>query len=124
MTAAFDYLNSRDTADRLVTKFGQSVALRRNAASGSDYDPVLTPTDYATKGARIEFSWSQRQSGNVLATDERWMIAAGPLALLGITTILPDDLIVVGGVTRKAGPLSKAVSPAGTVVVFDVQAQI
>lgn len=123
MTSPFDYITTRATADRLITKFGQTVALRRNVATGSAFDPTLTPTDYATKGAKVEFSYRQLSGGSVLATDERWMIAAGPLAALGITDILPNDLLVVGGIERTVGPLSSPIAPAGIVCAFDVQAQ-
>lgn len=123
MTEAFDYLETRDDADEMIEEFGQTVSLRRNVVSGPDYDPTPTPADYATKGAKIEFTFKQIQSGSVLGTDERWMIAAGPLAALGITAILPSDLLVVGGVARKVGPLSKPIAPAGVVAVYDVQAQ-
>jgi hypothetical protein len=51
------------------------------------------------------------------------MIAAGPLAALGVNEILPSDHIVVGGVERSVGPLSKPIAPAGIVCAFDVQAQ-
>ena len=123
MADPFDYLESRDDADELITEFGQAVTVRKATASGSSFDPTLTTTDYATKAARIEFTTRQLATGSVLATDERWLVAAGPLAALGVTEIRPGDLFVVGGVERKAGPLTKPLAPAGTVVLFDVQAQ-
>ena len=123
MAETFDYLESRDDADEMIAEFGTAVSLRRQVASGTDYDPTLTATDYATKGARIEFTTRQMASGSVLATDERWLVAAGPLAALGVTEILPGDMLVIGGVERNVGPLSKPLAPAGTVVLFDVQAQ-
>jgi hypothetical protein len=118
--STFNYAKTRATADRLITKFGQAVTLRRNVASGPAYDPTLTPTDYATKGAKVDFTLKQLQGGTVLATDERWLVAAGPLASVGITAMQPPDIIVVGGIERqvmKADP----VAPGGTVVVFDCQ---
>lgn len=123
MADTFDYLESRDDADDLIREFGRAVTVRRYTASGPDFDPTLTPTDYATLGAKVEFTYRQMQSGNVLATDERWLIAAGPLNALGITEILPSDFVVVGSVESKVGPLSRSIAPAGTVVLFDVQAQ-
>lgn len=123
MTELFDYIETRDDADELIAEFGQAVTLRRYTASGSAFDPTLTPADYATKAARVDFTYKQMQTGSVLATDERWLVAAGPLAALGITTVLPSDFIVVSGVEHKIGPLSKPIAPAGVVCVFDVQAQ-
>lgn len=123
MTDVFDYLESRDDADALITEFGRAVTVRKASASGTAFDPTLATTDYATKGARVEFTTRQLASGSVLATDERWLVAAGPLDALGVTEIRPGDVLVVGGVERKAGPLTKPLAPAGTVVMFDVQAQ-
>lgn len=123
MTETFDYLETRDDADSMIAEFGTSVTIRRQVASGTVFNPTLTPTDYATVGARIEFTYKQMQSGDVLATDERWLIAAGPLAALGVTEVLPSDHVVFGGIERQIGPLSKSIAPAGTVVMFDVQAQ-
>jgi hypothetical protein len=118
----FDYAAKRDTADRLITKFGQAVTFRRSTASGTAFDPTLTPADYATKGAKVDFSKRQLASGEVLATDERWLIAAGPLALVGITDMQPPDRIVIGGVERQVVK-AETIAPAGIVVVFDVQAR-
>jgi hypothetical protein len=123
MAETFDYLESRADADEMIAEFGQVVTVRRTVASGTPYDPTLTSADYATKGTRIEFNRRQLASGSVLADDERWLIAAGPLAALGVTELSPGDFVVVGGVERKVGPLSKPLAPAGTVVLFDVQAQ-
>lgn len=123
MTTAFNYLETRDDADALIAESGMAVSIRRQTASGTSFDPTLTNTDYATFGAKIEFTYKQLQSGSVVATDERWMIAAGPLAALGVTEVLPSDHVVFGGVERQIGPLSKPIAPAGTVVLFDVQAQ-
>ena len=123
MTDQFDYFETRDDADAMIAEFGTAVTIRRQVAGGTPFDPTLTPTDYATLGVKIEFTYRQTQSGNVLATDERWLIAAGPLAALGVNEILPSDHVVVGGVERSVGPLSKPIAPAGIVCVFDVQAQ-
>jgi hypothetical protein len=123
MAETFDYLESRDDADELIAEFGRTVSIRRDVASGPDYNPTLTPTDYATMAARVEFSWKYSQNHNVLAGDERWLIAAGPLALLGITIILPSDSVVIGGVAHQIvnpNPLQ----PAGTVVMFDCHTRI
>lgn len=123
MTETFDYIESRDDADELITEFGQTIALRRSVASGTDYDPTLTPTDYATKAAKVDFTMRQLQSGNILATDERWLVAAGPLTALGIALVLPSDALVIGSEARqvvKADPIN----PGGTVVVYDCHVRV
>lgn len=118
MTDAFNYLTSRDTADRLILKFGAAASVRRVVASGSDYSPTLTPTDFPTFAAKVGFTWKQMQGGNVLENDERWLVAAGPLDALGILSILPGDALVVGTVVKTILPVD-TLAPAGTVVLFD-----
>lgn len=123
MAEAFDYLETRDDADELIEEFGQSVRLKRDTASGPDYAPVLTSAYYATKAARVDFTWRQLQDETVLATDQRWLVAAGPLDTLGITDIKPTDWLEINGVAVqivRADP----VSPAGVVVMFDCQVRV
>lgn len=114
----FDYLEARSDADELISDFGAAASVRRTVANGTPYDPDLTDTDYATKAVKIEWTMQQIQGGNILSTDERWLIAAGPLAARGVTSFLPADKIVVGGVARTIIE-AKPFSPAGTVVMWD-----
>ncbi len=120
MADPFDFLEARDDADELIEDFGAAVSVRRTVASGPAYDPVLTPTDYATKATKIEFTLKQIRQGNILDSDERWLIAAGPLAALGVTAILPNDKVVVGSTTHTV-LIAKPLAPAGAVVMFDCQ---
>lgn len=117
MVDAFDYAHSQDTAERLITKFGQAVSVRRLVNSGSEWEPTQTPSDTATYGARIEFTTRHYAKWSILATDQRWLVAAGPLATL---VPVPGDRIVVGSADYeivRADPLN----PAGTAVMYDVQ---
>lgn len=121
--AAFDYLESRDDADALIEEFGQAVSVRKYAQSGSVLEPTLTPTDRATYAVRVEFTQRQLLTGNVQEKDERWLVAAGPLAALGVTEIKPPDAIVVGGVTKPVLDVDP-LHPAGTVVMFDCHIRV
>jgi hypothetical protein len=118
----FDFLHSRDTADRLITKFGGAAAVIRDVATGSDWAPVLTPTPFATFAVRVEFTWKQLQDAAVLTTDQRWLVAAGPL-FGALDTMLPSDRLSAGGVEMtivKASPLK----PAAVVVMYDCQVRV
>lgn len=124
MTDTFDYTRAVATAVRLITKFGTAAALRRNVASGTPFDPVLTPTDYATTAARVDFTWRQLQTGDVLATDQRFLVAAGPLSLLGVTNVTPPDTLVVAGIEFtivKADPLDPTLALP---VMYDCQVRV
>ena len=120
MSDTFDYGEAQDDADDLIAEFGRAISLRRIVNTGTAWAPSQSSTDFATTGARVDFTLKQIQSGNILDTDERWLVAAGPLDAQGVTTITPSDLIVIGGVARsivRADPLA----PAGTAVFFDCQ---
>lgn len=118
MTDAFNYITSRATADRLITKFGAAAFVRRVTNSGSDFDPIQTTADFPTFATKIEFTWKQMQGGNVLENDERWLVAAGPLDAFGILSVLPGDALVVGSVVKSVLD-SKPLAPAGVTVLFD-----
>lgn len=118
--AAFDYADLRTDADELIEEFGQTVSVRRTTNSGTAWEPTRTPADYATKGAKVEFTWAQRQDPDVLASDQRWLVAAGPLTTLGITDITPADRLVVGAVAYEIVKV-EPIAPAGIAVVFDCQ---
>lgn len=117
---SFNYATTRALADRLLTKFGQSVSLRRIATSGTAYEPTQTPTDYATTAAILDYNARQIDGENILVTDRRALVAAGPLTTLGITSIAPPDALVVNSV---AVPIVRVIplAPAGTVVMYDCQ---
>jgi hypothetical protein len=118
MADPFDYLETRADADDLITDAGRSVMLRRMTKGGAAWEPTLTPTDYATFAVRVEFTLRQLQRNNVQATDQRWLVAAGPLAALGITSIAPTDSLVIDGADVEV-VRADALNPAGTPVMFD-----
>jgi hypothetical protein len=120
MTDTFDYTKSLATADRLLAKFGQAVALRRVTLSGPSWDPVSTPADYVTVAAVIDYTAQQRQDASILVSDRRVLVSAGPLTALGVAAIIPGDTLVIGGVEVPV-VISKPVNPAGVVVLYDVQ---
>lgn len=120
MTDTFDYIESRADADELIAEFGQAVQLRHDVESGPDYAPVFTPTYTDTYAAKVDFTLKQIQSGWVQEGAERWIVAAGPLAASGVTTMAPPDRLKVGGVERSI-LVVKPLEPAGTVVLFDCQ---
>lgn len=116
----FNYVASRATADRLLANFGQSVSLRRTSSSGTAWEPTQTTTDYATTAAIFDYTARQIDGENVLVTDRRAFVAAGPLTAAGIISIAPPDAFVIGSAVV---PVVRAValSPAGTVVIYDCQ---
>jgi hypothetical protein len=118
--AAFDYIESRTDADELIEEFGRTIAIRRITNSGPPWEPTQTETDFPTFAVRLAFTLKQLQTRNVQATDQRWLVAAGPLAALGITEVHPTDKLVIDGVALEIAPLDP-LQPATVPVLFDCQ---
>lgn len=120
MADPFDYVEARDDADELLTDFGQAVSLRRTTNSGTEWAPTQTTADTATVAAIIDYDTQEIDGVNILATDQRALVAAGPLTAAGITSVRKPDALVVGGV---AVPIErvKTIAPAGLVVMYDCQ---
>lgn len=113
------YTDKRDLADRLIGDKGQAVSLRRTSQTGPAWDPTNATADYATTAAKVEFTLKQMQGGNVLDTDERWLVAAGPLTALGIASVaVPDAIVTADGVVHPV-LIAKPLNPAGVVVFYD-----
>ena len=120
MVTAFDYIESRKDADDLIQEFGRTAAIRRITNSGPPWEPTQTATDFPTFAVRVAFTLKQLQTRNLLATDQRWLVAAGPLAALGVTDVQPADKLVIDGVALEIAPLDP-LQPATVAVVFDCQ---
>lgn len=114
----FDYVESRADADELIQEFGSAVQVRRVSSNGDPFKPILTPSDAATYAARVAFTWKQYQGGKILDGDQRWLVAAGPLAAGGRANILPGDVIMLGSTPLKIETV-ETLRPADVVVMFD-----
>jgi hypothetical protein len=122
MADPFDYIESRADADELIEEFGALAYVRRSVATGPAHEPTWTPTDYPTFAVRVAFTQKQIATRNVLETDQRWLVAAGPLVTSSIEPKTPDALIA-GGV---ALPIlnCETLNPAGVAVLFDCHIRV
>jgi len=113
----FDYVETLADADELIEEFGQAVSLRKIVATGTAWEPTLTPTDTATFAAILDYDTRQIDGENILRTDRRALVAAGPLG--AVVPAAPDSLVV----NSVAVPIVavRRVDPAGTVVMYDCQ---
>lgn len=120
--STFDYARSRDTADRLIARFGQAGTIRRTVVTGGNaYDPTsgtATTTDHAATLVVTEFSNSEIDGTRVLATDKKVLVAAGGLA---ITPEPGDKVVEADGTIYDIVPPVMPLKPAGTVVMYQVQ---
>jgi hypothetical protein len=117
---AYDYARAKATADRLIEKFGQLGAIRRTGAgTGPEYDPTPgATTDYPARFAMLDYEASEIDGTRVLATDKKAILAVGSLT---ITVALDDKLVEADGTVYKIIPPLKPLSPAGTVVMYEIQ---
>lgn len=125
-TVPFDYTKARDTADRLLDKFGQAMLLRRTVNSGSETEPTQGVADYATVGVITNLTrWYPAFADNsdILRTDRLGLIGAGPLALLGITPTPFDTLVTASGIVFRIID-AKPIAPAGVAAVYSLQLRI
>lgn len=118
---SFNYAGSAATALKLLQNFGQAVTLRKQTAGA--YDPAtgsatVTTADHAGTGVLLDYKLVN--SGQML---ENSMVQAGDKKLLLAPDIAatpePDDLVIAQGTWRIVNV--KAVNPAGTVVLYELQ---
>ncbi len=113
------YNRAAATAVRLLEKFGQAVTVKRIVEG--EYDPMTgdiasTEQVYTGRGAVLGYDISDMAGGLVQANDRRVYIAPD----LGATPEPGDKLVLADGSTYTVIS-SSPLSPAGTVVLHDVQ---
>ncbi len=111
------YSDLADTGLELLTEFGQDVT--RCALTAGVYDPatgLVTPTatDTTRKGALFDFGAGQTLARGTLIQggDKRLLLAA-------TATVSPQDHFIIGGVEYVIVSIGE-ISPAGTVVLYDI----
>lgn len=121
MSDPFDYIEARDDADELIQDFGTSAQVKTVTNSGSELEPTQTTGSTATFAVRVEFTTKHRAKWNVLQTDQRWLVAAGPL---GATVPQPGNKLAVGGATVGEIIEADPLNTNGTAVMYDVQVRV
>lgn len=119
----FNYAKIAATASALVAKFGQAITVTRVAAGGA-YDPatgaVEGGTAVAVNGIGVALDYAQREiDGTIIQSGDRRILIA---ASLSITPSAGDSLALAGGQMLRVMS-SKPLSPAGIIVLHEVQAR-
>jgi len=112
----FDYVRTRTTASRLIARFGTTGAIRRSVASGDEWNPTLTETDYACTLCVTDYTMFERGNSLIGATDRKVMIST---AGLDIEPTNADQVVIAGQPyeIKRIDPLK----PAGVVVMWQAQ---
>jgi hypothetical protein len=112
----FDYAASAATATRLLTKFGAAATLKRQTAGA--YNPAtgattVTVTSLTTTAAVFDFDAKHIDGTLILVGDKRAYLAPAYTPAQG-------DVLAWQGTDYQVVAV-KAVSPAGTPVLFECQ---
>lgn len=125
---AFNYARTSATAERLIARFGQTGALRRMVSDGDVFNPTLVATDYPCTFAILDYANGLIDGTLIKQTDQLAYLSTAGLAVSPETT----DQLVVGPGTWSGSPATfsgspatlvnvKPLSPAGTVVFYELQ---
>src|SRR6056297_1781780 len=112
---AYDYSSLKETADRLIARFGKSATLVTLTNSGTDYDPTVTESTTAITLVEIGYSLTNRNESLVQVGDKIFLVqaAAEPAT---------DDKIRLDGADDNMVD-TQPLSPGATVMLYEVQAR-
>jgi hypothetical protein len=113
---SFDYSRTIETADRLITRYGQVGAIRKLVNTGKAYDPTQTLEDTSVTLAVLEYEDSKLDRGPIRTGDKQVFVSAKGLPI----SIKPTDKCVIGGEQHDIVNV-KPLAPAGTVVMYQLQ---
>jgi hypothetical protein len=116
--AGFDYTRSRETAVRLIEKFGQRGAIRRATLSGSSYDPVETHLDHPCTLVDLDVEERSIDGSLVLRGDRTVYLSTEGLTIEPLRT----DKVVIGSSPHTIVDV-KPLQPAGLIVFWELQAR-
>jgi len=114
------YTRSDATVIRLLTKYGQTVTLKRS--SGLTLDPIIgatgteTVTEIETKGIVQEYSNKELEQSAIQSSDRKITLTSTQEPLL-------TDVISVGGKDFKPIRI-ETMNPAGVILAYKIQARI
>lgn len=119
--SAFDYSRTVETAERLITRYGQLGFIRRTGEpTGPDYDPTPgVETEYAARFVVTEYDSREIDGSRIRASDKKVLLSVKGLTIDPTTS---DLLVEHDGSTLSivdADPLK----PAETIVLWTLQAR-
>lgn len=118
MVEKFDYARMRETALRLLTKFGKEVTLMRSGKNDSNYNPSdgtfsgAVPTEPAGVGVLLAYNNKEINGTEIRATDRK-LIFQGDKLLIGdlygdfrvhaVNDIDPDETGIILTIVQLRG---------------------
>lgn len=119
MTDTSFYTSLRSTAARMIGDKGRAMTLHQQTPG--TYDPAtgaaaVTEVDYDCFGAEFDYPALLIDGTSIQAGDKRVLLAADGLS---VEPDVGDD--ITSGSTRRRIIAVKAIAPAGTVVIWQLQ---
>ena len=113
------YNGPQSTATRLLTQFGKPLALR--IQTGAAYDPdtqtnVPTYTDHAVSGVIGNYKGRVTESGTLVQTDDKKILVS-----VGTAPEPTAGAQIIDGATVYVVQTVKALNPAGTPLLYELQ---
>lgn len=111
---AFDYSRAAATAQRLISRFGQSATLRQVTDGGDAWNPNPTETD--TTIPCVDLNREVRDPSGTLTGETRRTLYISTSA--GVTPA-KGDKVVIGGAEHEIAEV-RTLAPGGTTVMHEV----
>lgn len=113
---AFNYANSKATAERLLANFGQTVTLRKRTASGgTDWNPSHTDVD--TSVIAVDLNQVDRNAPGSLAEKTTRKLLISTSAGVEPET---NDRVQISAEWHTIG-MVMPLSPGGTVIMYEAE---
>lgn len=120
--SSFDYIRSRQTAERLIARFGKDGAVRRVVFTDDPDTPwnpgddTETAVNHPCKLVVLEYSEMERDGTVIGMTDKRVLISTEGLSIVPTA----DDALIVDGIEHEISKLM-VIKPGETIVYYDAQ---
>jgi hypothetical protein len=120
--ATFNYVRSRQTADRLITKFGMETCQLLEVVEGADADPwddsvVSAPTEHTVTAVVIDYEDEEVDNTSILRQDKKALISAED-----IPTVPNNSMVFVTADGEYHTIVNvKPLKPADVAVMYEVQ---
>ena len=115
------YARMQATANKLLKGKGQVVTLSRQTAGEYNPETGITPVVVTTQtgtGAIFDYADQNIDGVLILSGDKQLLLSAVNSTGTALTAPLVNDTVTAGGMVRTITRI-KALSPAGTTVLFD-----
>lgn len=112
---AFNYQNSRATAERLIANFGQNVTLVKITSDGASYSPSVSETSYTV--VAVDLNETNRNApGSLNEKTTRMLLISTSAGVVPET----NDRVTIDGETHTLG-MVKPFAPGGVKVLHEAE---